>query len=467
MKRLVFCFDGTWNTLAAPIPTNVVVTAESVVPRASDGTAQVIFYDEGVGTKKWEQVRGGMFGLGLVENMADAYRFLIFNYTPGDELYVFGFSRGAYTARSFVGLLSNCGILHRSQAARAGEAIERYRAREKSPSYLEAMMKFRADFAPDVCISDDEDVWRVGNCLGYVKESAHRLRVTYLGVWDTVGALGIPKRFTLLNPFSNNKKYEFHDVSLSAFVRSARHAVAIDERRVDFVPTLWDNLEELTRAAGSDFSREDAPYQQKWFPGTHSSVGGGGDRRGLSDQAMDWVLDGARHLGLQLDKSPRSPIFKLTPDACEYLEDAAEPGLMYKAMNAVSAADRLPGPAHLFEVSMSARKRWKHKPENLKDKIAYRPATLNGVADALNALSDDDVGLTVPDLKEGEFTLYDVKTGDNLSEIAKNKLGAGKFWRLIYDANRDKLDHPDRIYVGQVLRIPSNPPAEVEAVVKP
>ena len=77
------------------------------------------------------------------------------------------------------------------------------------------------------------------------------------------------------------------------------------------------------------------------------------------------------------------------------------------------------------------------------------------------------MGLTVPDLQEGEFTLYDVKKGDNLSEIAKNKLGAGKFWRLIYDANRDKLDHPDRIYVGQVLRIPNNPTAEVDAAAKP
>lgn len=467
MKRLVFCFDGTWNTLAAPIPTNVVVTAESVVPTASDGTAQVIFYDEGVGTKKWEQIRGGMFGLGLVENMADAYRFLIFNHTPGDEIYVFGFSRGAYTARSFVGLLSNCGILHRSQAAKAGDAIERYRARDKSPEYAQAMLKFRADFAPDVCISDDEDAWRVGNCQGYVKDAAHRLRITYLGVWDTVGALGIPKRFTLLNPFSDNKKYEFHDTSLSAFVRSARHAVAIDERRTDFVPTLWDNLEELTKAVGSDFSKESAPYQEKWFPGTHSSVGGGGDRRGLSDQAMDWVLDGARHLGLQLDKSPRSPIFKLKPDAREYLEDTAEPGMMYKAMNAVSAADRLPGPSHLFQVSMSARKRWKDKPENLKDKVAYRSATLNRVADALNALSDADVGLTAPNLKEGEFTLYDVKQGDNLSDIAHDQLGASKFWRLIFEANRDKLDHPDRIYVGQALRIPDKPPAAAGPEVKP
>ena len=107
MKRLVFCFDGTWNTLSAPLPTNVVIAAESAVPVASDGTAQVIYYDEGVGTNKWEQIQGGMFGFGLVENIADAYRFLIFNYTPGDQIYAFGFSRGAYTARSFVGLMSN------------------------------------------------------------------------------------------------------------------------------------------------------------------------------------------------------------------------------------------------------------------------------------------------------------------------------------------------------------------------
>lgn len=364
-----------------------------------------------------------------------------------------------------MGLISNCGILHRSQAAKAAEAIERYRAREKTPTYIESMMKFRADLAPDVCISDEEDTWRVGNCQGYVKDSAHRLRVAYLGVWDTVGALGIPKRFTILSPF--NKKHEFHDTSLSAFVRSARHAVAIDERRTDFIPTLWDNLEELTKAAGSDFAREDAPYQQKWFPGTHSSVGGGGDRRGLSDQAMDWVLDGARHLGLQLDKSPRSPIFKLKPDAREYLEDTAEPGMMYKAMNAVSAADRLPGPSHLFEVSLSVRKRWKDDPPQLKDKVAYRPATLNRVANVLDALSDTDVGLAAPDLKEGEFSLYDVQTHDILSSIAYAKYGAAKYWPVIYDANRDKLDDPDRIYVGQVLRIPNKSPAESESESKP
>jgi len=100
MKRLVFCFDGTWNRLDAPHSTNVVITAESVLPIASDGVSQAIFYDEGVGTRKGEKLTGGLFGEGIVDNLSDAYRFLIFNHTPGDEIYIFGFSRGAYTARS-------------------------------------------------------------------------------------------------------------------------------------------------------------------------------------------------------------------------------------------------------------------------------------------------------------------------------------------------------------------------------
>src|SRR2546421_4524568 len=118
MKRLVFCFDGTWNRIDAAHSTNVVMTAESVLPLASDNVSQLIYYHEGVGTGRWDRIRGGIFGSGLVQNLADAYRFLIFNHTPGDEIYVFGFSRGAYTARSFVGLIGCCGILLRKDAGK-------------------------------------------------------------------------------------------------------------------------------------------------------------------------------------------------------------------------------------------------------------------------------------------------------------------------------------------------------------
>src|SRR5471032_1121279 len=169
MKRLVFCFDGSWNRLDAPYSTNVVITAESVLPTAiSDGTIQAIFYDEGVGTRKGEKLSGGMFGHGIVENLGDAYRFLIFNYTPGDEIYVFGFSRGAYTARSFAGMLSTCGILQRSDAAKVTDAILLYQQRKpQDVTFGEKMMAFRRDNSPHVCVSDEEDRWRSDHVTGY------------------------------------------------------------------------------------------------------------------------------------------------------------------------------------------------------------------------------------------------------------------------------------------------------------
>ena len=197
MKRLVFCFDGTWNRIDAAHSTNVVMTAESVLPLASSNVSQLIYYHEGVGTGRWDRIRGGVFGTGLVQNLADAYRFLIFNHTPGDEIYVFGFSRGAYTARSFVGLIGCCGILLRKDAGKVKDAVERYRERDKSEAYAESMMRFRLDHSPQISISEREDEWRAKQLPG--SQPAPRLLITYLGVWDTVGALGIPASFTWLS----------------------------------------------------------------------------------------------------------------------------------------------------------------------------------------------------------------------------------------------------------------------------
>lgn len=445
MKRLAFCFDGTWNRLDAAHSTNVVVTAESILPLASNNTAQLIYYDDGVGTGRWDRIRGGIFGSGLDQNLADAYRFLIFNHTPGDEIYVFGFSRGAYTARSFVGLINCCGILLRRHAGKVNDAIARYRSREKSKSYAESMMRFRMDYSPQVSVSQEEDEWRTRQAPGHAP--AHRLHITYLGVWDTVGALGIPASFSWLS-FAN-KKFEFHDTELSAFVRSARHAVAIDERRKDFAPTLWSNLDKLNGGANAKADAEDAPYQQMWFPGTHSSVGGGGERHGLSDHAMDWVLDGARHMGLELDASEHSRIFELSPDYADYLDNSAQPGLLYRAMNRFAAADRQPGPAQLFEVSLSARRRWCADAKDLRDGMPYRPPTLAAVSAALNGL-----GPLPPPAPEGRYEMYQVQRGDTLSALAKRYYGNARDWNRIFSANQNKLAHPDRIYVGQSLRIP-------------
>ena len=454
MKRLVFCFDGTWNQLDSETPTNVVITAESVLPLAGDGTAQLIFYDEGVGTDKHEKFRGGMFGNGLIKNLADGYRFLIFNYTPGDQIYIFGFSRGAYTARSFAGLINTCGVLLRKHADRVTEAIEFYKQRDTTPAYIDKMRDYRLKYSPECCSSDDEEKWRAEK-LKDAKLKLPRLAICYLGVWDTVGALGIPDRYKLLSWM--NEKHDFHDTSLSKFVLSARHAVAIDERRKDFVPTLWDNLDELNKARNKRSDESDAPYQQVWFPGVHNSVGGGGERRGLSDQALDWVLDGARAAGLVLDAGPNSRIFELAPNYREHLECSAKNGFMYKVMNALAAADRTPGPAALHEISVSVRRRWLEEPKNLNDKVQYRPATLSRIANDLENLDKERYGLG-PKYKgavdHSDDVMYEVKPGDTLTKIAKQHYGDAKKFDPIFQANLNKIDNANRIYPGQLLRLP-------------
>lgn len=454
MKRLVVCFDGTWNRLDAPESTNVVLTAEGVVPMASGEIAQVIFYDEGVGTRRFEKLTGGMFGHGLVANMSDAYRFLIFNYTVGDEIYIFGFSRGAFTARSFVGLLSTCGILLRSKASQVTEAIKLYQARTDSAEYADRVLQFRKEHSPQICVSEEEDAWRCANVPGYSAGSVPRLGIAYLGVWDTVGALGVPSRYRWLQFL--NRKYRFHDTNLSSFVRSARHAVAIDERRADFAPTLWSNIDELNIGSGSTSRKLDAPYQQKWFPGVHGAVGGGGKYRGLSDQALDWVLTGARRMGLELDGEGHSRLYKLRPDPTDFLSNEPPPSLLSVGGFLAAlwkTADR-DGPDQLVEVSLSARRRWHEKASSLRDKAPYKPTTLVKVKDALDALDPAILGVGIDEAALEPFNLYVVLQGETLSSIAYRHYDDASAWTTIYQANLDKIEDPNLIYVGQELRLP-------------
>lgn len=455
-KRLVFCFDGTWNRLDAPNPTNVVLTAESVLPLGDDEIAQVIYYDEGVGTAKGESLTGGVFGEGVDQNLADAYRHLIFNHTPGDDIFVFGFSRGAFTARSFVGLIRNCGIVARCHAAMVNEAIALYRSRapEDQPS-RETARRFRADFAPDTCVEPEEEAWRRANVKDYAPDSARLLSIAYLGVWDTVGALGVPKRYRTIASFFNRSK-GFHDTGLSAILRAARHAVAIDESRLDFEPTLWTGGDELNAKANKKPDEADAPFQQKWFPGVHGSVGGGGDFHGLSDQALDWIWDGARMAGLRLDSSPSSRIYRLLPDFTEPLDntDLSKVGgfARFKAGLTDKIWRRGPrsgGPVNLHHVSVSARRRW--HASGLADG-EYRPPLLAGVAGALGA--DLEYAKPFPLPAPDTFDIVVVEKGQSLSRIAKDLYGNAMRWPEIFAMNRDKLWDENRIYTGMSLRVP-------------
>lgn len=270
MKRIVICFDGTWNKPADEalpadqrVETNVCRFYQSIADMGTDGAKQVTWYDEGVGTQWYDRYIGGAIGTGLEFNIVQGYQFLANEYDDGDEVFVIGFSRGAYTARSLVGMIRNCGLIQpKHLAVRVPLAYGIYRTRDDKADSMTAKL-FRAAFSREITIK-------------------------FLGVWDTVGALGIP--VDILKDL-NMKFYEFHDTKLSNIVENAYHAVAIDEHRLDYDVCLWQP--------------EVAPEQnleQRWFLGAHCDVGGGYRDRRLSDMTLRWMQDKASALGLSVDK---------------------------------------------------------------------------------------------------------------------------------------------------------------------
>src|SRR5680860_226505 len=265
-KRLIVCCDGTWNTPdqqqnGKPSPTNVTKVKRAIAPRDRHGMEQRVSYHKGVGTTRWERIRGGAFGFGLSRDVRNAYRFLVDNYEPGDELFFFGFSRGAFTARSTVGFVRNSGILRPDEVGRLDEAFALYRSRSKAPRSPEAEL-FRKQFSFESCIR-------------------------FIGVWDTVGALGIPLNgLRWVNAI--NRRDQFHDTELSSTVDSAFQGLAINEKRKAFIPAIWH-------------PKPDAVSQQLrqvWFAGVHSDVGGGYLESELSDIALCWMTKQARLCGL-------------------------------------------------------------------------------------------------------------------------------------------------------------------------
>jgi len=463
MKRLAFCFDGTWNRLDAPDPTNVVITAQSISPVAKNGTVQIIHYDQGVGTAKGTELSGGIFGAGLLDNIVKAYTFLVFNYEVGDEIFVFGFSRGAYTARSFVGLLRTVGILRRRDAGHITAAVERYKRRKIGEDHnSEDLLQFRLKAAPQVCVDQAEDAWRCKNGPGYVSGSSPIFRIRYVGVWDTVGSLGVPD--TLLIAPLVNKDELFHDTDLSELVVSARHAVAIDELRKSFAPTLWTNLEVLNASLGFGRGDKNAPYQQKWFPGVHGSVGGGGAERGLSDYPLDWIVEGARNAGLELDASDGSAIYSLAPNPLAPLVNSKSTtwSLAGIAMKVLPKASRMPGPDNIADVSPSAINRWAAEAKELPEGSLYRPHTLDRVSAELSSSAKGappipQTACTVPSSITDEPTSgshYRVVRGDTLGGIAQKAYGTSSKDDDILQANPAMLTGKNHIYVGQVLYLP-------------
>ncbi|GAC1389425.1 MAG: DUF2235 domain-containing protein [Ginsengibacter sp.] len=275
MKKIVVCCDGTWSK-PGNIDQGVVVetNVEKIYKAITSGSIECLqmkFYGQGVGTgfSIQDHLFGGSFGKGLDTNIQDAYKFIMWNYKQGDELYLFGFSRGAYTVRSLAGLIRNCGIMKPEYLHLVMEAYHLYRDRTELTHPDSDMMKSFKTF------------------YGIENET----EIKFIGVWDTVGALGIP--VSLFNWY--NIRYEFHDIKLSSYVKYAYHALAVDEKRKLFKPALWEVKENTA-------NREQV-CEQVWFPGVHCNVGGGYADSGLSNLTLLWMIEKAQNTGLLFDEA--------------------------------------------------------------------------------------------------------------------------------------------------------------------
>lgn len=275
-KNIVLLFDGTWNRPSESndpersTDTNVRRFCASVHSETATGSPQVVWYNQGVGTQWWNKVRGGAFGCGLDDHIVSGYEHLCEIFEPDSNIYLLGFSRGAYTARSLVGMIRKAGILRTVNPSDVQAAYALYRARDVHPNSPTAQ-SFRL--------------------LNSWESSIH-----FVGVWDTVGALGIP--LGVFQDF-NSDLYGFHDTKLSRIVRNAFQALALDEHRGPYAATLWG-----PQAADDTNQR----LEQTWFSGAHADVGGGYARQPLSNPPLRWMQQRAAECGLALDVLPISPV---------------------------------------------------------------------------------------------------------------------------------------------------------------
>lgn len=299
MKNIVLCADGTGHRGGYGIDTNVYKTYKAVDIN-SPNVDQYTFYDQGVGTdksdtskNKYTTALSGAFGFGFRSNVLHLYHFLARSYNPGDAIFLFGFSRGAATVRAFAGFINACGLVDRNHSSvqtngafdadKFQELVERafecYQHNKNKP----AQQKFKDQYA--------------------LKESTHApngdLKIKFVGVWDTVSALGFSQDFSLLLKwiFSTAEKisnmipwlaHDFYDYELNNSIENAYHALSIDDERTTFHPLVWNE---------KNFTGH---VEQVWFAGVHSNVGGGYPRTGLSDIALQWMQSKAQAHGLVL-----------------------------------------------------------------------------------------------------------------------------------------------------------------------
>jgi hypothetical protein len=282
--HLIVCCDGTWDDPDDGTHIHRICQAA----RAALSDSESVFYEKGVGLAPGMRLSGGALGKGLSENVRKAYRWLVRHYTSHAEIFIFGFSRGAYTARSLTGFMNYAGLLQAQDEGAIENAYEAYRFRQQE---------------------------RVNTRFhdGAAHARSRQVRVRFLGVFETVGALGVPlgwvEQITADLPHLN---LQFHDTRLCGNVDVACQALAIDERRGPFEPTWWE-----VPAPGATTPEK---VLQVWFPGVHSDVGGGYPDKSLAEGALGWMLDQAQDAGLDL--APGLPSWPIRGDPGGALHDS-------------------------------------------------------------------------------------------------------------------------------------------------
>lgn len=329
MKRIIVCMDGTWQSLSQDKLTNIGLISRSIAHKETvrnekgdvEYIHQTVIYTHGVGSNigalakrgffgevmaRFNRLAGGVFGEGLEDGIVDAYLRLAFNYEEGDEIYIFGFSRGAFAARRLAGLINTSGIVSRRHVDKAWMAYRLYHnapgagaSEEKLRAHEEEARQFRRLYGKG---GRNPDGTRV--------ERDEPPPITFLGVFDTVIQRGLADLLATATPWGR-RRYQFRNLEVCPNVLSARHAVAVDESRMAFPPTLWEGLDEANERArrrpGADQTRD--YFQQRWFVGTHGDVGGGVGSK-LSALTLKWMAEGAAAMGLRFyatygdDRSP-------------------------------------------------------------------------------------------------------------------------------------------------------------------
>jgi uncharacterized protein (DUF2235 family) len=355
MKRIAIFLDGTWNTLNNN--TNVWRLKSLCAPDQPD---QLVYYSQGVGTRFGEEIRGGVEGYGVDSEIIDAYTWLVQFFETGDEIFVFGFSRGAYTARSLSGLISKCGVLKPGAPLSIEQLYARYRRRTDR-----TIRQLQADGPSSYATLEER--WIADYCIA--------TNIKFVGVWDTVGSLG--------NPLTSLRKkvdrFLFLDTHLYLSNEFAFQALALDEHRSQFEPTFW------TRTVDNDAARDAhlrtlEQVEQRWFVGAHANVGGGYASDILAHSPLKWLMDRAAAHGLRFRSDFRmDPMDPTAPITDSYASFG--PALLrlfskryYRPVGAEPLVGTKRTTSRINEtIDASVFERWRNNP-------AYRPPNLQAWA---------------------------------------------------------------------------------------